>query len=166
MKFENIGDVIELKKITEETKKIEKEKRFIIWCYLVFSMFVLFFLLYLNSWFYYYRPLTVDYTLLNSSWTEYAVNLTQSVRHEYLMASKKLTYTSDLSHLNGKRKEIESVSVGRNWIIKKEVVVFLTGNLEFDRDTLCHELLHSLIINANCEFYVSDLAKKEVCYDN
>lgn len=106
----------------------------------------------------------IGYINLNKSTQIYAKSLLNGIKESYLHASKELYFTID-------KEEIEKLCdgldcIGVNMKPEKIIYVYLTGDEYTDKNTLCHEILHSMISIENDEWFVYDLALNEVCYGN
>ena len=55
--------------------------------------------------------------------------------------------------------------IGVNYVLKKEIEVYLSGNKEEDLEVIQHELCHSFVVNVQEEDICDDLARMGVCLE-
>lgn len=125
-----------------------------------------------SYWNNYYSYPKIDYSRLNYSEKDYAEKLISEVRPEYINLSTNIIFTTNLSDLGNTDMTIARyynysgiATIGNNRIAMKKIMIYLRFNKLDDEHVICHELLHSLCISSQSEFFVDDLANRRVCYE-
>ena len=135
----------------------------------IFFLYVIliFLIVYCYNWYSYRGPTEIDYSRLNESETEYARSLMNQIDEEFILASRSIMFTMNKSDIklneNGELLKHGMTYIGENWMIFKKIKVYLTMNEEEDISTICHECVHSLVINKNDEYFVKIMGNKLIC---
>ena len=81
-----------------------------------------------------------------------------------LNTSSKIIFTTNLTDLPGNNinKLKDGYFVGKNMIITKKIIVYLSGDPLEDLIVIQHELLHSIVVSSRDEFFVEDMAQQDV----
>lgn len=161
MKSEQMDYIIKLIEMSNKEKR--RNKRVTVICMfvcflLILSLYYLGTLIIPNRYSY-----TVNYSLNNHT-KEYIDQVESGLKNEYLINVKKITYEDNFNILNPNGVVNEKWMLGREHV--GNIIVYITGNLTDDRNTLCHELLHVLLVRTDEERYTYGMADKEVCYEN
>lgn len=143
-----------------DRKKQNRNNNLIGFMFLILIFILISLIIYCSSWYAYRGPTSIDYSRLNEFETEYAHNLMSQIDEEFILASKSIMFTRNLSDFKKNKNDSEGFYIGENWLIAKQIKVYLTMNDEYDSNTLRHELLHSLVINKNDEYFVKEMANK------
>lgn len=149
----------------EINRRMKRLERILFWKrvdFFVVIFILIFLLLFLSDWYAYNRYPTIDYSKLNQSQTIYAENLIKQIRPEYLNMSSRITFTTNLDDISLGLDSDGGYLVGINRLYQKSIIIYLSGDEEEDLRVIQHELLHSIVLTSEDEFFVDDMARQDI----
>lgn len=107
---------------------------------------------------------------LSLSQLEFAKDMINDLKPLYFKSAKSYTFTADqkdvgenvlTNRLFRNESEVKTIA-GSNY--NGNIILYLSDDLEFDRQALCHEITHSILSVSNSEPYSYDLMSTKFCF--
>ena len=109
---------------------------------------------------------TIDFSDLNEDQIKIATKIVRSVKNQYLVKQKSITFTNNLSNYynSQENEEYEGKLLGFNRLGGRNYVLYRDNEIQL-RNTLCHELLHTYLMRDELSHdIVYDLSSYLPCY--